>query len=129
MSEPYVLIVDDEPSVREFLRHWLEEWGYTVVQADSATEALRVMLVAPAPIMLADIRMPGHDGLWLVEQVRAKWPRTAIIMATGVDDLQTVKKTHQAGVIDYVTKPFGWDLLRQALRRAEARGQPPAERR
>jgi DNA-binding NtrC family response regulator len=119
MATP-VLVVDDERSVRDFLRHWLEGWGYDVVQAESATEALQAMLVEPAPIMLCDIRMPGQDGLWLVDRVRDTWPTTAIIMATGVDDLQTVMKTQRAGVIDYVTKPFGWELLRQALKRAES---------
>jgi FixJ family two-component response regulator len=73
------------------------------------------MLIEPAAIILCDIRMPEHDGLWLVERVREKWPRTAIVMATGVDDLQTVMRAQRAGVIDYVTKPFQWELLRQAL--------------
>jgi two-component system response regulator HydG len=113
-----VLVVDDEPSDREFLRLWLENWGYTVKQAGSATEALGAMLIEPAAIILCDVRMPEHDGLWLVEWVRAKWPRTAIVMATGVDDMQTVTKAQRAGVVDYVTKPFQWDLLRQALSRA-----------
>lgn len=124
-----VLVVDDERSVRDFLGHWLEGWGYDVVQAASATDALQAMLLKPAPIILCDIRMPGQDGLWLVDRVRATWPTTAIIMATGVDDLQTVMKTQRAGVIDYVTKPFGWELLRQALKRAEAAlGKPSSAR-
>ena len=113
-----VLVVDDEPTDREFLRLWLEDWGYTVTLACSATEALGAMLVEPAAIILCDIRMPGHDGLWLVERVRRKWPRTAIVMATAVNDLQTVMKAKQIGVIDYVTKPRDWNLLRQALSRA-----------
>lgn len=99
----YVLVVDDEPSVREFLTRWLQGWGYAVKQAGSATEALEVMLTEPASIMLCDIKMPGHDGLWLVERVRAKSLRTAIIMATCVDDLDVVMKSQQAGVVDYVT--------------------------
>ena len=113
-----VLVVDDEPSQREFLRLWLEDWGYTVAVAGSAAEALGAMLIEPASIILCDIRMPGHDGLWLVDRVRAKWPRTAIVMATGVDDLETVLKALRAGVVDYVTKPLDWNLLRLALSRA-----------
>jgi CheY-like chemotaxis protein len=113
-----VLVVDDESPVREFLRRWLQAWGYAVTQAGNATEALEVMLADPASIMLCDIKMPGHDGLWLAERVREKWPQTAIIMATALDDLPTVLKSRQLGAVDYVTKPFGRELLLQALNRA-----------
>jgi len=114
------LVVDDEPPVREFLTRWLQDWGYAVKQAASASEALEVMLVEPASIMLCDIRMPGHDGLWLAEQVRARWPQTAVIMATAVTDMPTVLKSRHLGAVDYVTKPFGREMLRQAIRRATA---------
>ena len=113
-----VLVVDDEASDREFLRLWHEDWGYRVTLAGSATEAMGAMLIEPASIVLCDIRMPTHDGLWFVDEVRAKWPRTAIVMATAVDDPQTVLKAQRAGVVDYVTKPLDWNLLRQALSRA-----------
>ena len=115
-----VLVVDDEPRVRELLRRWLEPWGYDVTEAGTASEALDVMLTEPASIVLLDIRMPGYDGFWLMERVRAKWPRTVIIMATGNDDLAVVMKSQRAGAVDYVTKPFGRELLRQALHRANA---------
>jgi len=115
-----VLVVDDEPPVREFLGRWLQAWGYAVTQAGSAAEALEVMLAEPASILLCDIKMPGHDGLWLAERVRQQWPQTAVIMATALDDLPTVLKSRQLGAVDYVTKPFGRELLLQALRRATA---------
>lgn len=115
-----VLVVDDEPPVRQLLRRWLQAWGYAVTEAGNAAEALEVMLAGPASIMLCDIRMPGNDGLWLAERVREKWPHTAIIMATGVDDMPTVVKSRQAGAVDYVLKPFGRELLRQAFDRANA---------
>ena len=93
-----------------------------VKEAGSAPEALEVMLAEPASIILCDIKMPGeHDGLWLVERVRAQWPQTAVIMATTLDDLPTVLKSRALGAVDYVTKPFGRELLRQALRRATAK--------
>lgn len=120
MPESYVLVVDDEPSVREFLTRWLQGWGYAVQQASNGTDALEVMLAEPASIMLCDIKMPGHDGLWLIERVREHWPKTAIIMATCVDQMPTVLKARQMGAVDYVLKPFGREPLRQALNRAEA---------
>ena len=115
-----VLVVDDELPVRQFLRRWLEGWGYAVTEAGSAPEALAVMLAEPASIILCDIKMPEHDGLWLAERVRAQWPQTAIIMATALDDTPTVLKSRDLGAVDYVRKPFGRELLLQALRRATA---------
>ena len=64
-------------------------------------------MAEPIDILLADIKMPGHDGFWLVELVRARWPQTAIIMATGVAQPETLKKVQLLGVVDYLTKPYG----------------------
>lgn len=116
----YILIVDDEPAVRRLLTRWLEAWGCQVKQAGTATEALALMETEAASIMLCDVKMPDRDGLWLVEQVRPRWPKTAVVMATGVDDLQTVTRSRRDGAVDYLTKPFGRELVRQALRRASA---------
>jgi CheY-like chemotaxis protein len=113
-------VVDDEPPVRHLLTRWLEGWGYSVKEAGSATEALELMILDPASIVLCDIRMPVHDGLWLLERLRGQWPATAVIMATGLDDLQTVTRAHHLGAVDYVVKPFGREMLLQALQRAEA---------
>ena len=115
-----VLVVDDEPAIRRFLMRWLEGWGYAVREAGTATEALALMMAEPASIVLCDIKMPGHDGLWLVERLHEKWPGTAVIMASCIDDLPTVMRSRQQGAVDYVQKPFGRELLRQSLQRAEA---------
>ena len=115
-----VLVVDDEPPVREFLTRWLVAWGYDVKTAASASEALEVMQAGPIPIMMCDIKMPGHDGLWLAEQVRARWPKTAIIIATGAHahDLEAVYASRKLGAVDYILKPFEREMVRQALHRA-----------
>jgi DNA-binding NtrC family response regulator len=113
-----VLVVDDEPAVRELLRRWIAGWDYAVETAADASEALEAMLKQPAQIVLVDIQMPAHDGFWLMERVQAKWPRTAFIMATGAADMDVVSKSRRAGAVDYVLKPFGRELLWQALDRA-----------
>ena len=115
----YVLIVDDESSIRAFLTRWLQSWGYTVKAAAGADEALSTMAEEPASIMLCDVMMPGRDGLSLLEEVRQRWPQTAVIMATAVQDLDTIMRSRQDGAVDYITKPFGREPLLQALRRAE----------
>ena len=114
---PSVLIVDDETSVRELMARWLASGGYDVRTAATAEEALeRVHDRAPA-VALCDIRMPGHDGLWLAHQIRHEAPETAVIMATGVQDVNSAVTSLRQGVIDYLTKPFGRDRLRESVLR------------
>ncbi|OFW16208.1 MAG: hypothetical protein A3F70_08885 [Acidobacteria bacterium RIFCSPLOWO2_12_FULL_67_14] len=124
-----VLIVDDEPPIRAILTRWLKGWGYGVRDVGSASEALDIMATEPADIVLCDVAMPEHDGLWLAEQVHAQWPRTAIIMATGRDDPRTVRTSRTLGAIAYVIKPFDPVMLREALDVASglAPFRPPAE--
>lgn len=120
----YVLVVDDEVVVRDFLTRCLEGWGYSVKQAGSAPDALEIMTAKPASVVLCDIRMPDHDGLWLAEQLRTRWPQTAVIMTTAIDDPQTVRRSRELGTVDYITKPIAPEQLLQAVRRATT---PPVE--
>jgi CheY-like chemotaxis protein len=115
---PYVLVVDDEESIRKLLSRWLTGWGYQTKEAGNANEAIERMTAEPAAIMLCDVMMPVHDGIWLAEQVRARWPQTAVIMASSAQDMETVMRMRKQGAVDYVTKPFGREMLRQALQRA-----------
>ena len=117
----YVLVVDDEEAIRRLLTRWLEGWGYAVKQAANADEAIEIMSVEPAEIMLCDVMMPVHDGIWLAEQVRTRFPETAVIMASSAQDMETVMRMRKQGAVDYVTKPFGREMLRQALQRASTR--------
>ena len=114
----YVLVVDDEPAVRDYLARCLERRGYTVQAVGSAAEALEEMVAKPATLVLCDIKMPGQSGLWLTDRLHAHWPETPVIMATAIDDLQTVRQSHNAGAIDYLTKPIRPEQLLQAVDRA-----------
>ena len=114
---PSILVVDDDNGVRDLMARWLAAVGYDVRTASSATEALdRVHAAAPA-VALCDIRMPGQDGLWLAHQIRHDAPETAVIMATGVHDVGSAVASLRQGVIDYLTKPFGRDRLRESVSR------------
>lgn len=117
-----VMVVDDEEAIRTLLSRWLMSWGYTTRLAASANDALEQLTAAPASIVLCDVMMPVHDGLWLAEQIRARWPQTALIMASGAQDMQTVTASRRHGAVDFVTKPFGREMVLQALRRAAAAG-------
>ena len=118
MSAPYVLVVDDDSSTREFLRRWLETMGYVVKEAATAESALAMMLADPASIVLCDIDMPGHDGLWFAERALSQWPSTAIVFASGVDKMETIERARWLGAVDYVQKPLQWEMIAQAMRRA-----------
>ncbi len=118
---PYVLVVDDEESIRKLLTRWLTGWGYQSKEAANGDEAIAQMTAEPASIILCDVMMPVHDGIWLAEQVRNRWPQTALIMASSAQDMETVMRMRKQGAVDYVTKPFGREMLRQALQRARER--------
>jgi CheY-like chemotaxis protein len=122
---PYILIVDDEAVVRAFITRCLEADGYAVKQADSSAEALELMMSEPAAAVLCDIRMPGQDGLWLAERMHAHWPQIPIVMATAIDDVETVRKSHEMGAVDYIAKPIRPEQLLEVVRRVIARHSPP----
>ncbi len=83
-----VLIVDDETGVRELMARWLETGGYDVRdRGQRRGGALARARSTPPAVALCDIRMPGHDGLWLAQRIRDDAPETAVIMATGVQDV------------------------------------------
>lgn len=117
LPAPYILVVDDEEVVRDFLNRCLEGWGYGVKQAASAPEALQFVAAQPPALVLCDIRMPGPDGFWFAERLRTDWPEVPLVMATGLDDLQTVRQSRSLGAIDYITKPIKPDQLQKVVRR------------
>jgi len=111
-----ILVVDDENHIRELMARWLSASGYAVHTAGTADEALnRVRSDAPA-VALCDIRMPGHDGHWLASNIRHDAPETAVIMASGVQELDVASGLRQ-GIVDYLTKPFALERLRESVSR------------
>ena len=112
-----VLVVDDEPGVRHLMRRWLESRGYVVAVAAGADKALEMLSAAPAAVALCDLRMPGHDGLWLADQLRREHPDTAVIIATGLNDVGAAVESLRQSVVDYLTKPFERDRLCEAVSR------------
>ena len=120
-----MLVVDDEPLIRNFLTRCLEGWGYTVKQAGSAIDALECMTARPASVVLCDVMMPEHDGFWLAEQLRARWPDTAVVMTTALDDVETIARSRELGALAYITKPIAPEQLLQAVRRVTS---PPNDK-
>ncbi len=112
-----VLVVDDELGVRDLLTRWLENIGVSVMTAGNAEEALGHLASLTPAVAVCDIRMPGKDGLWLAARIRQQCPETAVIMATGMQDIGPAVQSLRQGVIDYLTKPFGRARLQEAVSR------------
>ena len=111
-----ILVVDDEAAMRHLVTRWAEGAGYTASTAASANEALDILARQSAAIAVCDLRMPGHDGLWLAERIRRDFPDTAVIMATAARDTDPRMAEH-IGAVDYLVKPFGRERLQFALER------------
>lgn len=115
-----VLVVDDEGSIRRLIVRWLLKWGNDAVDAGSAVDALASMAEAPAEIMIVDLLMPVHDGLWLLQQVHDRWPTTVAVVISGAQDEQVIINARKLGAVAFIPKPLQRELLRQALERAIA---------
>lgn len=110
-----VLIVDDDPQLREILAGSVGAAGFEVRTASSAEEALAVMGRRPADILLSDVHMPGQNGVWLASRIRDQYPSTAIIMATSGREADIAVASLKNDVVDYLLKPFDGARLREAL--------------
>lgn len=114
-----VLIVDDEPRVRELMRRQLEHSGHDLYDAEDAQSALDAMAQVPCDVIFCDIQMPGRDGLWLTGELRRIYPMSAVVLATGVSSVPP-KVSMQAGVLAYLVKPFTRQALLTSLATAVA---------
>ena len=118
MSEAEVWVVDDDRSIRWVLQRALERAGYQVrafADGDSTLHALE----RSAPLaMVSDIRMPGIDGLKLLERIHARDPRMPVIIMTAHSDLDTAVASFHGGAFEYLPKPFDVDEAVELVRRA-----------
>lgn len=122
-----VLIVDDEAAIRQLLTRWLSAGGHSVLEAPDAESALQVLASHPVGAVLCDKSMPGHDGLWLIEQMRERFPNVAIILATA-DDAVPPRISLQSGILGYLVKPFKQPRVLEAVQDAMAWHRVAAKR-
>ena len=111
-----ILVVDDDEGVRKLLARWVAAMGYTVKVAPDAETALEVMRGFQIDVALCDVRMPGHDGIWLVDQMRRFHPSVAVVLATGLLEMDPMV-TLRPGVVGYIVKPFNREDLVQVVKR------------
>ena len=115
-----ILIVDDEESVRDSLYNWFIEDGYEVACAENAKEALSILESRDMDIILADIKMPGMDGLEMHRRIRALNKDSIVIIMTAFAAVDTAVQALKDGAFDYITKPFDPDDLSHLIRNASS---------
>lgn len=118
-----VLLVDDEEGIRNVLSISLADAGYEVYAAGSLEEGLEMFRRLSPAIVLADIKMPGGDGMELLRQVKEESRTTEVIMITGYGDLDLAARSKELEAADFVTKPISQEALDVAMARAKERMQ------
>ena len=118
---PRILIVDDDEAVRDVISVLLREEGYNCVVASDPEMALDVAAADETPLVISDMKMPGKDGLWLLENFRARHPDTAVIMLTGYGDTEAAVDCLRRGAVDYLLKPPKLTDLIRSIERALAK--------
>lgn len=122
-----ILIVDDEPDVREVLEEYFASHGYAVVAAESASAAKALVAKHPIDLALVDIHMPGEDGLSLARHLRERYAKIAIVLLTSAGTVVDRIVGLEMGADDYVPKPFDPRELvarvKSVLRRTSSAGR------
>jgi len=111
------MVVDDEEIVRESLFHWFKKYGHVVETASSGFEALDKLEKYPFQLLFVDIKMPGMNGIELLEKVKTEYPDTIVVIITAYGSIESAVKAMRIGAIDYLLKPFKPDQLSLVMER------------
>ena len=113
-----ILIIDDEPNYLLVLEELLSDEGYTVITAETAVQGLETIQANDLDAIITDMKMPGMDGMSLLEQVSAFNPDLPVIMMTAFGSVSNAVEAMKKGAFDYITKPFANDELKLTIKKA-----------
>ena len=118
MNEASILIVDDDPVVRALMRASLEGDGFGVIEAVDGVDACQRCAARRPDLLVVDVVMPRMDGFALCREIRRNpdWSYLPILMATGLDDVDSITKAFEAGATDFIGKPIQWVILNHRVR-------------
>jgi signal transduction histidine kinase len=113
-----VLVIDDEPGLRQMLLFSLQKRGYEVACAANGAEALTLAAEKPIDVAVCDVMMPGQNGIEVLSILKSRYPTMEIIIATGYATLETAIEAMKNGAFDYITKPYRMSHLCTLLDKA-----------
>ena len=113
-----ILIVEDEITLNKTIAEGLTEYGYQTDTSESFKDAEYYVGIRNYDLVLSDLMLPDGNGIELIEAIKAKSPRTSVVIISAKDDKETEIKALRAGADDYIKKPFDFDIL---VARLEAR--------
>ncbi|MBD2232838.1 response regulator [Phormidium tenue] len=114
-----ILVADDDPFIRHMLTRYLEREGYRVIEAPHGEAALDLYFYHRPDLVLLDALMPVIDGFEVCRRLQSltQGDLAPVLMITGLEDEKSVDQAFEIGVVDYITKPINWAVLRQRVRR------------
>jgi DNA-binding response OmpR family regulator len=107
-----ILVVDDEKNIRMTMVQALEANGYHVESAVNGEEALLMLKASPFDLLFLDLKMPGIDGIEVLRQTRAGWPRMPVVVITAHGTVDNAVEAMKLGAADFIQKPFTPDEIR-----------------
>ena len=116
--KPRLLVVDDEPLICALITEGLSREGFECRAATSGAEALRMLERECFDALISDVQMPGMTGLELLEAAHGKYPRLSLLVASAEDNVRVGVAAMQKGAADYLPKPFRFDAVAVAVKRA-----------
>lgn len=125
MTNPTILVVDDDPKIRTLLRNVLEGDGFCVFEAQTEEDVLRIIASTPVSLITLDLNLGSESGIDIARQIRRAY-NVPIIMVTGKDDVIDRVVGLEVGADDYITKPFHVREVIARIRSVLRRSQAPA---
>jgi len=111
-----ILVIDDEPNVRTVLTMLLEDDGYEVQTAENGEAGLAILEDGPAvDLVISDLKMPGKDGLAVLNRLREIGQETPLVMITAYGSIEKAVEAMKCGAADFITKPFNKDVIRHVV--------------
>ncbi len=114
-----ILVIDDEKATLSMFRLFLDAYGYTVYTAENGTEGLAIFRKEKPAIVLTDIKMPGIDGLAVLQQIKEIDPNTAVIVITGIGVTALSEQALALDAVVFINKPIKKEALDAALEKAK----------